>query len=77
LVPEKVIEFITRSDLPVFFIVSIRGVDTPPVFTSPRLIDVGLTEIFGGVAAVARKGNRIIAKLIVQIEINSLASAFI
>ncbi|MGA8832747.1 MAG: hypothetical protein WB554_14160 [Desulfomonilaceae bacterium] len=75
-VPESVIEFITRSDLPVFFIVSILGVDTPPVFTSPRLIDVGLTEIFGGVAAVDSKGNKII-KLIVQIEINSLDSAFI
>jgi len=72
-----IIEVITRSDWPVFFIASIRGVDTPPTFTKPRLMDVGLTESFGGVAAFDRKGNKIIDKLMAQIKINSLPSAFL
>jgi hypothetical protein len=40
-------------------------------------MDVGLTESFGGVAAFDRKGNKIIDKLMAQIKINSLPSAFL
>jgi len=70
------IEFMIRSDLPVFSIVTIREAD-PPTATEPRLTDTGLTRIFGVVAAFEKKGNKIIHKPIPQIIIKSLAFTLI
>jgi hypothetical protein len=38
---------ITRSDLPLFWIVTVLF-DVLPGFTSPKLTDLGLTDILGG-----------------------------
>jgi len=72
-----VIEFITRSALPVFLIVTVRGADAPPDFTEPRLTDLGLTWIFGVVAAFAKKGNKMRDTQMARIKIIALPSAFI
>jgi hypothetical protein len=72
-----VIEFITRSDLPVFLIVRVRGADAPPAFTDPRLTDLGLTWIFGVIAAFAKKGKKMRDTQMARIKKTALPSAFI
>jgi hypothetical protein len=46
LLPEMVIDSMTRSDLPLLWIVTVFC-NALPVFTFPKLIDVGLTDILG------------------------------
>jgi hypothetical protein len=42
------IEWISRSDKPVFLTVTILFKDTPPTGREPELTDIGETEILGG-----------------------------
>ena len=51
--PSMFIELMTRSDLPLFRIVTVFS-DVLPTFTLPKLTDVGLTDILGGPGAFDR-----------------------
>jgi hypothetical protein len=45
-----VIEFIVRSEMPVFLIFTTLGVEILPTCTEPKLTDCGAAEILGGAA---------------------------
>ena len=49
--PERVIELMTRSALPLFFRVTALS-EVPPGFRLPQLTDVGLTDILGRLGVV-------------------------
>jgi hypothetical protein len=46
--PVMPISFITRSDTPVFFIVTVLGADVFPIFTVAKFTAIGATELLGG-----------------------------
>ena len=46
--PEMLISLISRSDVPVFLIITAFGKEVLPACTDPKLTDVGVSEILGG-----------------------------